>query len=97
MRDLPEPTKTLTIRAELKEDASINVAVIDGGAGVSGEAADHLFDPFYTTKQSGMGMGLSISRSIIKAHGGRIGYEPNPEGGSIFWFSIPTEGLKERP
>ena len=95
MRRIPADTKTLNIKARLEDDAHIRVAVTDRGNGVSEEAIDHLFDPFFTTKKSGMGMGLSISRSIIKAHGGRIGYEPVSEGGSTFWFTIPVEASKE--
>lgn len=69
----------------------IFVRVIDQGPGVSPDRQGQLFDPFYTTKASGMGIGLSICQSIIKAHGGKIGYESNPDGGSIFHFSLPVK------
>jgi two-component system sensor kinase FixL len=68
-------------------DALISVA--DTGSGISGEVGDQLFKPFMTTKAEGMGVGLSISRSIIESHGGRIWAEANPGGGTIFKFTLP--------
>ena len=65
------------------------VAVSDTGAGLSDEIADQLFQPFMTTKAQGMGVGLSISKSIIENHGGRIWVEANPEGGAVFKFTLP--------
>ena len=73
-------------------DGAQEVAVIDSGPGIPAEIAQDLFKPFITTKKHGMGIGLSISHSIIEAHGGRIWVEPNPNGGTIFRFQIP-----ERP
>jgi two-component system sensor kinase FixL len=67
--------------------AVINVA--DSGCGIDPEMASQLFQPFVTTKPHGMGVGLSISRTIIEAHGGRIWTEPNPGGGTIFRFTLP--------
>jgi two-component system, LuxR family, sensor kinase FixL len=62
--------------------------VADSGSGISPEIAQQLFQPFVTTKQEGMGVGLSISRTIIESHGGRIWVEPNPTGGTIFHFTL---------
>ena len=73
------------------EDGSVVVSVIDQGVGVAEEAVENLFAPFYSTKPNGMGIGLSICQSIINGHGGRIGYKPNPQGGSIFYFSLPVK------
>jgi len=69
----------------------IEVAVADTGCGISPEIAAKLFQPFVTTKQHGMGVGLSISRTIIEAHGGRLWAEPNPGGGTIFRLTLKRE------
>jgi len=72
----------------------VRVSVADTGSGIEPEMAEQLFQPFITTKRHGMGVGLSISRTIIEAHGGRIWVEPNPAGGTIFHFTLAavTEG-----
>jgi two-component system sensor kinase FixL len=67
-----------------------HVLVTDSGPGVSPEVADRLFQPFATSKADGMGLGLSISHSIIESHGGSIWHEPNPDGGARFRFSLPA-------
>ena len=71
------------------DDELIEVGVSDTGPGLSEEVMSQLFQPFVTTKQMGMGIGLSISRSIIEAHGGRLQAVPNPEGGVTFRFGLP--------
>jgi PAS domain S-box-containing protein len=68
----------------------VRVAVNDSGPGVDQEAVEHLFDAFYTTKPSGMGMGLAICRSIIETHGGRIWATPNTPRGAVFQFHVPA-------
>jgi len=68
----------------------VQIRVVDQGNGPSPEARDRLFSPFFTTKASGMGIGLSLSRSIVTAHGGRIEYEPGPSGGSVFVVTLPA-------
>jgi two-component system sensor histidine kinase DctS len=65
------------------------VEVADSGSGIAEEVAASLFTPFFTTKEEGMGMGLNICRSIIEAHHGRLWFETNPEGGSVFRFTLP--------
>jgi two-component system, LuxR family, sensor kinase FixL len=75
--------------------AVINVA--DTGPGIDAELAAQLFQPFFTTKPHGMGVGLSISRTIVEAHGGRIWTEPNPGGGTIFRFTLPRVSDEDVP
>jgi signal transduction histidine kinase len=65
------------------------VGVRDFGPGIDPAKLDDIWQPFFTTKSTGMGMGLSVSRSIIEAHGGRISAENDPDGGAIFFIEIP--------
>jgi len=69
----------------------VSCAVVDHGVGLDKEQEEELFAPFYSTKESGMGMGLSISRTIIQAHGGRLWFTPNPDCGTTFQFTLPVE------
>ena len=82
--------RELTIRTSRPNGALVDVAVSDTGPGLSAEVVDQLFQPFVTTKPKGMGLGLSISRSIIEAHGGRLQAIANPEGGVTFRLSLPA-------
>ncbi len=78
----------IQVRVEKMADDLVRVSVLDQGEGIADELAGHLFEPFVTTKEQGMGMGLAICHSIIKAHDGQIGYERN-NGYTIFHFSLP--------
>jgi two-component system sensor kinase FixL len=73
----------------------VEVSVADTGVGIAAEIRDQLFQPFITTKRQGMGVGLSISRTIIEAHGGSIAPRPNPGGGTIFSFTLPAVSRDE--
>ncbi len=85
----------LLIRTEQDGLGNLRVTVQDSGPGLDPASADRLFDPFYTTKPGGMGMGLSICRSIIEAHGGRIGATTDGSRGAVFWFILPRAGRAE--
>ncbi|WP_426415990.1 ATP-binding response regulator [Aestuariirhabdus sp. LZHN29] len=74
----------------LSDTHSVQVSIIDRGTGLPEDAEEKLFTPFYTTKSSGMGIGLSICESIINSHGGRLFFERHPDGGAIFRFTLPT-------
>jgi two-component system, LuxR family, sensor kinase FixL len=80
--------RELTIAVRQQNDLAL-FSVADTGTGISPEIARHLFQPFVTSKADGMGIGLSISRTIIEAHGGRISAKPNDDGGTIFEFTLP--------
>lgn len=80
--------REITIEA-VRDGEQIRVSVTDTGSGVATEVAGRLFEPFTTTKPDGMGVGLSICKTIVEGHGGRLWHEPNPEGGAIFRFTVP--------
>ncbi len=79
--------RELTV-ASAANEGMIAVRVIDTGTGIAPEIASQLFQPFITTKRQGMGVGLSICRTIVEAHGGQISVEPNPGGGTVFCFTL---------
>ena len=81
--------RQLLIRTEREDGDRVRVSVRDAGVGVDPQSMNKLFDPFYTTKSDGMGIGLSVSRSIIERHHGRLWAEPNDGSGATFSFSIP--------
>jgi len=92
MQDAPVAGRMVTIRSQGDSDRVL-VAVEDRGPGFDAAQAAHLFDPFYTTKSGGMGIGLAISTTIIEAHGGRLRAELNEHGGATFCFTLPwSEG-----
>jgi two-component system sensor kinase FixL len=83
------PVRKLSIRTA-KQDGLTRVTVEDTGSGISDSIAEQLFQPFVTSKQTGMGIGLSICRTIVQAHGGRIWFEPGSSGGTAFHFTLPS-------
>jgi len=94
MEDLPHGR--LTVRATRRERGSIEVIVSDSGPGLAPEVSARLFDPFVSTKTTGMGVGLSISRTIVEAHEGRIWADASPYGGTSFHFTLPASSGAEQ-
>jgi signal transduction histidine kinase len=89
MELVTDRARELAIRSRQDENDKLLVMVEDRGKGISAENADRLFKSFFTTKSGGMGMGLSICRSIIEAHGGRISARNNAVPGTTFQFTLP--------
>jgi PAS domain S-box-containing protein len=89
MASIEGRSRELVIRSQPGDDDHVVVAVQDAGVGFDAQKTDQLFSAFYTTKPDGMGMGLSISQSIIEAHGGRLWATPNPDHGATFHFALP--------
>jgi C4-dicarboxylate-specific signal transduction histidine kinase len=92
MQPLTDRPRQLVIRSRQDEADQVLVTVTDSGVGISAENADQLFNPFFTTKSDGLGMGLSICRSIIEAHGGRLSASGNVEPGATFQLALPSYG-----
>lgn len=93
MRDTEAKARRLGIRTRAHPNGTIEVVVRDHGHGISAESEERLFDPFYTTKPQGLGLGLSISRSIIESHGGRLWVATDRKDGAAFHFTLPrSEG-----
>jgi signal transduction histidine kinase len=89
INDVADGQRDLLITTEGTEDG-VRVDVRDTGPGLSSEKLERLFEPFYTTKPNGMGMGLSICRSIVEAHGGRLWATGHTSQGAVFQFTIPA-------
>lgn len=81
--------RELVVRASEDEPDVVTISVRDSGIGIDEENKDRIFDSFFSTKSKGLGMGLSISRSIIEEHGGRLWVTQNPEQGATFSFTVP--------
>lgn len=88
MRDTALEQRHLTVTLEFA-DGYAQLAIADRGCGIAESVAGHLFDPLFTTKSEGMGMGLAICRSVVENHRGRLSFEPNPEGGTVFHLLLP--------
>ncbi len=96
MSGVAKDSRRLLVSTAKDVSGEVLVVVQDWGPGLNGECSDRLFDPFYTTKSNGMGMGLSICRSIIQDHGGRIWPSPKPGPGASIQFTLPSEVASER-
>ena len=84
--------RKVMVRAKINGDGVVEISVRDHGIGLTSDELVKIFEPFYTTKREGLGMGLAISRSIVEAHGGRLWAENNTDRGSTFYFTIPATG-----
>jgi two-component system sensor kinase FixL len=90
VKDNPPAKRRVAVRAR-PAGAMVQVTVSDEGHGIPADELPRVFEPFFTSKPNGLGMGLAISRSIIEAHGGRLWAENRPAGGAAFTFTLPAE------
>jgi two-component system sensor kinase FixL len=90
MAECPEDRREIILKACGSEDGQVEITVADRGSGLAPGAAEHLFNPFFTTKATGTGLGLAISHSIIRAHGGRLWHTSNEPVGMCFHFTLPA-------
>jgi two-component system sensor kinase FixL len=89
MTDIDDAPREIILSTSQAGKKLVKVGVCDSGSGIMENKLDQIIEPFYTTKPDGMGMGLSINRSIIEAHAGRFWAENNPDGGATFYFTLP--------
>lgn len=90
-----EPVRSLTISSRAGPPGFVTISIEDTGSGIGATLAPQLFQPFISSKQEGMGIGLSICRTIVEAHGGRIWFEPGSDRGTVFRFTLPAAGDDE--
>jgi C4-dicarboxylate-specific signal transduction histidine kinase len=90
MGSVDRTRRVLTVRARLDPDGFVRVSATDGGPGIPAEILPRVFQPFFTTKATGMGLGLAVCRSIIQAHGGQLWAENAANGGATFSFTLPA-------
>jgi C4-dicarboxylate-specific signal transduction histidine kinase len=96
MRESAAGERTLVIRTARDGEAAVRVAVQDSGPGIDEKDLDRMFEPLYTTKAEGLGMGLAIVRTIVDAHGGGLQASNNPQGGATVQFTLPTSTEDQR-
>jgi PAS domain S-box-containing protein len=96
MRSVTERERRLTIESGLDQQGSVMITVEDTGNGIDPVHLPRIFEPFFTTKSNGMGLGLSICRSIIEAHGGRLWASPRSRSGAVFHLSLPSAETEDR-
>ncbi len=94
---MKDTARELKIESELSKDGQLLITVSDTGVGLPAEKTDQLFQPFFTTKPQGSGMGLAICRSIIESHGGRLWANSNNRRGATFQFTLPADTKGSSP
>jgi signal transduction histidine kinase len=90
---MKETTGELTIKSQLADDGQVLVSISDTGVGLPADKTEQIFNAFFTTKPQGTGMGLTITRSIVEAHGGRLWATSNTDCGATFHFTLPIEAM----
>jgi two-component system sensor kinase FixL len=90
MMNMDQYGKGISVAVSKFEDDQVRIEVTDHGSGITKEAEQNIFQPFFTTKSSGMGLGLAICRSIIESHGGVLSFRRNPSEGTTFYFTLPA-------
>ena len=90
MKVVSDDSRILQLKTELEDGGNVRITVQDSGPGIDGEDTERIFDRFFTKKSQGMGMGLTICRFIVEAHGGRIWLEAGFQRGSVFLISLPA-------
>ena len=86
----PSDNRRIVVASHTRDATAVEITVSDSGTGIDPSESEKIFDPFYTTKPGGMGMGLAICRSIVEKHGGRLWAERAPGGGTRFSFTLPV-------
>ncbi|HET7240171.1 MAG TPA: ATP-binding protein, partial [Gemmatimonadales bacterium] len=97
MTEMPAPRRHLTIETDLRDDGLVALTVRDHGPGIAPDLLGKIYEPFFSTKSDGLGMGLSICRSIAEAHGGRLRAANHPSGGAVFEFALPVATVDRPP
>lgn len=92
MREMPPSGRVLSVSSRERKGREVEVCVADRGPGIAREIADQIFEPFATTKKEGLGLGLSISRTIIQAHNGHLSVADGSDGSAVFCIRLPSEG-----
>jgi signal transduction histidine kinase len=87
-------SRVLSIKSEVQDDGGVMISVADSGRGIASQDVDRIFNPLFTTKLDGMGMGLSICRSIIEGHDGRLWVAENMPRGAVFQFILPVAAAR---
>jgi len=90
VKEQPPKNRCVIVSSRRQGSGEVEISVIDSGPGIRLDDLERVFDPFHTTKPSGMGMGLAICRSLVERHGGRLLAENVPAGGARFFFTLPT-------